>query len=321
MNESPAIPNLNEYTPKAEDYVRPKAYQGWFLTERDRRGRISYLAESAYFEDKAQAKVQRDELRAHSGRTRDLSVVECCVIISISEPKNKRIRFEYKPTGATWMRAQSQFEQFWREDTLQRTESILWYAGEFVAMMHSGGVALDATEEKSLRDRHVIPIVRDGGRVEIRPSGLIRQIQQDCRDSVQAHLFHQAVEVGMKVLLAADRIDDLRKGGHKLGDVWQGVSERRRLAVNRIFDKELKDVPPASASFDALVAQYSKGKKGVTGSLRYLGEGRRSPLPDRDIVRHLWKMASALLLYYLCDLAEPAIAAYGVLTDFRDTIH
>ena len=92
---------------------------------------------------------------------------------------------------------------------------------------------------------------------------------------MQAHLFHQAVEVGMKVLLEADRLDVLHV--HKLGDVWSAVSGHSRLAVNCIFDKEWRDVSPVSPSFDDLVAQYSKRHKRVTENLRYLGDRRWSP--------------------------------------------
>ncbi len=257
----------DEYLPKVENYVRSRTYTRWFLTEQDRRGRIN-LAERKHFKTLARAETRRDELR--DGEGRDLAVVECRVVMSITEVKNKRIRFEYKPTGAARKRTESQFEQFWREDTLRRAESILWYGGEFTAMMFAGRAIFEDAETKLLQDRHVIPIIRDGSRVEIHAPGLVRQLQQDCRLRVTAHLFHQAVEVGMKVLLAADGIDDLWKLGHRLEDVWAAVDECHKLEVNRIFNKELKDDLPASESFDALVAQYSKGSKGVTGSLRYL---------------------------------------------------
>ncbi|MYC64650.1 MAG: hypothetical protein F4X16_17745 [Caldilineaceae bacterium SB0661_bin_34] len=307
----------DEYIPKVENYVRSRTYTRWFLTERDRRGRIN-LGERKHFKTLAQAETRRDELRDGAGR--DLAVVECRVVMSILAPKNKRIQFEYRPTGETRKRAESQFEQFWREDALRRTESILWYGGEFTAMMFAGRAVFEDAETELHRDRHVIPVVLDGGRVEIHTPGLARQLQQDCRLRVTAHLFHQAVEVGMKVLAVADGIDDLRKLGHRLGDVWADVDERHRLEVNRIFNKEVKDAPPASKSFDELVAQYSKGGKGVTRRLRYLGDDPK-PLPDSDIVHHLWKMATALELYYFRVLVGGTLAVHGVLTDFCDTIH
>ena len=76
-----------------------------------------------------------------------------------------------------------------------------------------------------------------------------------------------------------------------------------------------------SSSVDALVEKCSRGQKGVTGSLRYLGEEPWAPLPDRDLVSHLWKMATALHFYYARDVAIEAATVLVALTDFRDTMH
>lgn len=271
MNDTLIIPGSGaEYRAKLEDYLRPRAYRGWHLVERKRRGKLG-LAEKAYFDTRAQAEARRDELR-QDAPARDLSVVECCVAIGISEPRNRRFRFAYSPDGAEWKPAQSQFEQFWRTDTRQQCERILWYWGEFTSLMGAGGDALDAAETKTLGDLNVIPVVRDG-EVEIHPAGLIRQILHASKAKVQAHLFHQAVEVGMKGLLAADRWkpEDIRALGHNIGDVWEKVTECRRLEVVDIYDREWRGRPPASSAFDALVAEYGRGERGVTESLRYLG--------------------------------------------------
>ena len=151
----------------------------------------------------------------------------------------------------------------------------------------------------------------------------MRQILHASKEKVQAHLFHQAVEVGMKGLLVADRWnpEEIRALGHNLGNVWEKVAEYRRLEVAGIYDRELRGRPPASPAFDALVAKYSQGERGVTESLRYLGEGDGKPLADRNTHRHLWKMASALLHYNQGEIAGWATAVLGALTDFRNTIH
>ena len=321
MNNALIIPGSEaEYQPKAEDYLRPHTYQEWYLVKRSQRGRLN-LAEKAYFDTRAQAETRRDELR-QAAPVPDLFVVECCVAIDISEPRNRYFRFAYSPDGAEWKPAQSRFEQVWRADTRQRCERILRYWGEFTALMGAGGDALDAAETKTLGDPNVFPVVRDG-EVEIHPTGLVRQIVHASKAKVQAHLFHQAVEVGMKGLLAADRWkpEEIRALGHNLGDVWGKVAEYRRLEVAGIYDRELRERPPASPAFDALVAGYGKGERGVTESLRYLGEGDGKPLADRNTHRHLWKMASALLYYNQGEIAGWATAVLGALTDFRNTIH
>ena len=322
MNDALIIPGSGvKNRPTVEDYMRPRICREWFLVERKRRGRLG-LAEKAYFDTRAQAKARRDELR-QDAPARDLSVVECCIAIAIPEPRNGRFRFAYSPDSAEWKPAQSQFEQFWRTDTRQRCKRILWYWGEFAALMGAGGDALDAAETKTLGDPNVIPVVRNG-EVENHPTGLVRQIVHASKAKVQAHLFHQAVEVGMKGLLAADRWkpEEIRALGHNLGDVWEKVAESRRLEVADIYDRDWRRRPPASLAFDALVVEYGRGERGVTESLRYLGEGDGKPLADRNTPRHLWKMASALQHYYSQGgIVGWAMAALGALTDFRNTIH
>ena len=149
------------------------------------------------------------------------------------------------------------------------------------------------------------------------------QILHASKEKVQAYLFHQAVEVGMKSLLAADRWkpEKISALDHNIGDVWREVAEYRRLEVAGIYERKLRERPPASPAFDALVAEYGKGGKGLTKSLRYLGEGDGKPLVDRNTHRHLWKMASALLYYNQGEIAGWATAVLGALTDFRNTIH
>lgn len=321
MNDALIIPGSGaEYRPKVEDYLRPRTYQGWYLVKKSQRGRLG-LAERAYFDTQAQAEARRDKLR-QAAPAPDLSVVEYRVAIGILEPRNRHFRFAYSPDGAEWKSAQSQFEQFWRADTRQRCERILWYWGEFAALMGAGGDALDAAETKTLGDLNVIPVVRDG-EVEIHPTGLVPQILHASKEKVQAYLFHQAVEVGMKGLLAADRWkpEKISALGHNLGEVWREVAEYRRLEVAGIYERKLRERPPASPAFDALVAEYGKGGKGLTKSLRYLGEGDGKPLVDRNTHRHLWKMASALLYYNQGEIAGWATAVLGALTDFRNTIH
>ena len=81
-------------------------------------------------------------------------------------------------------------------------------------------------------------------------------------------------------------------------------------------------LPPASPAFDALATEYGEGKRGVTESLRYRGEDPGFPLENRNSHRHLWKMASALLLH--CNpggIAGRAMSVPGTLTRFRNTIH
>ena len=321
MNDALIIPGSGaEYRPTVEDYMRPRTCQGWHLVKRSRRGRLG-LAEKSYFDTREQAEDRLDKLR-QAAPARDLSVVECRVAIGISEPRNRRFRFAYSPDGAEWKSAQSQFEQFWRADTRQRCERILWYWGEFATLMRAGRDALDAAETKTLGDLNVIPVVRDG-EVEIHPTDPVRQILHTSKEKVLAHLFHQAIEVGMKGLLVADRwkLKEISALGHNLGDVWREVTEYRRLEVAGIYERKLRERPPASPAFDALVAEYGKGERGLSKSLRYLGEGDGKPLLDRNTHYHLWKMASALLLYNQAKIVAWATVVLGALTDFRNTIH
>ena len=109
--------------------------------------------------------------------------------------------------------------------------------------MFAGRAAYEDAETGALQDRHVIPIVRPGGRVEphvVGPASQLYQWQRDCRDKVFAHLFHQAIEVGMKTLPRADswNNDSLRELRHRLATVWTKVDERYRDGINRIFDKK-----------------------------------------------------------------------------------
>ena len=54
--------------------------------------------------------------------------------------------------------------------------------------------------------------------------------------------------------------------------------------------------------------------------LRYRGDDPK-PLPDPNIARHLWKMASTLHIHYMKKVAGVAVMLHGVLTGYRNTIH
>ena len=242
--------------------------------QKSQRGRLR-LAERAYFDTQAQAEARRDKLR-QAAPAPDLSVVECCVAIGISEPRNRRFGFAYSPDGAEWKSAQSQFEQFWRADTRQRCERILWYWGEFAALMGAGGDALDAAETKTLGDLNVIPVVRDG-EVEIHPTGLVPQILHASKEKVQAYLFHQAVEVGMKGLLAADRWkpEKISALGHNLGEVWREVAEYRRLEVAGHLRKEVAGASARVPGLRRAGGRVRQGGKGLDQEPALSGGRRR----------------------------------------------
>ena len=275
MNDALIIPGSGaEYRPKVEDYLRPHTYQGWYLVKKSQRGRLD-LADRAYFDTQAQAEARRDKLR-QAAPAPDLSVVEYRVAIDILEPRNRYFRFAYSPDGAEWKSAQSQFEQFWRADTRQRCERILWYWGEFATLMGAGRDALGAAETKTLGDLNVIPVVRDG-EVEIHPTGLVRQILHTSKEKVLAHLFHQAIEVGMKGLLVADRwkLKEISALGHNLGDVWREVTEYRRLEVAGIYERKLRESPPRVPGLRRARGRVRQGGKGLDQEPALSGGRRR----------------------------------------------
>ena len=162
----------------------------------------------------------------------------------------------------------------------------------------------------------------------MRATGWVPQIQQDCRLSVPAELFFRATEMGMKAVVVAECGGGAptHELGHNLGTVWRAMSKDRQNDIDRIFDKEFRQVKPVTkAGFGELAEEYGAehvkgGKDGVYDLLRYRGDDPK-PLPDRNIARHLWKMASTLQLHYLDEVAGFAIMLHGVLTGYRDTIH
>ena len=289
-----------EYIPSTEDFLHIRTKRVWFLAARDNRGgrlakKVSYRSEEAA-RQAAQALVEGQP-------DRELVVVVCDVTWGLMAMP--RLQFKYEPGGVDWTRAQAQFEQFWRRNRRQLADSIFRYGGEFTAMMDIGRAAWEDDETEGIQASHVIAIMRADGREEAHPVGPVGQmqlLQRDCRDKVMAHLFHQAVEVGMKTLLRTDGWDQarLKSLGHRLGDVWSALDKRHRGEVNHIFNEKLKDEPPVSVSFNELVDAYSRGQQGqgVTGDLRYLGEDEWKPLPDRTLISDLWKMATALHFYY-----------------------
>ena len=132
-----------------------------------------------------------------------------------------------------------------------------WYVGEVQALMGTAGTALDAGEDKQIRDGKSF-VVYSEGQPSMHATGWVRQIQQDCRRSVHAELFHRAAELGMKTVVVAEcggRVPT-HELGHNLGTVWRTVSKDRQSEINRIFDREYRQIHPASsASFGELAEE------------------------------------------------------------------
>ena len=323
-----------EYRADPWDYVQPRTFPGWFLAKRDRGGCYGMAGEN-YFDCREKAEGRRTKL-LREGRRTDIVVVEYAVDVW---PLEGRLQFNYRsPKGTIDMESvYGQFEQFWRQETLHQADRVAWYGGEMLALMGTGKTALNVAEDRQIRDVNSLAVL-SRERPSMLSTGWARQILQECRHSVHAELFYRAAEVGMKALVVAEvgmkalvvaesgSRTSTRTLGHNLRTVWAEVSEERRCEINRIFDLEYRQVLPASeASFDDLVKEYGAepvkgGKPGVYNLLRYRGDDPK-PLPDPNIARHLWKMASALQLHYMNEVAGFAVMLHGVLTGYRNTIH
>ena len=313
-----------EYRADPWDYVQPRTFPGWFLAKRDRGGCYGMAGEN-YFDCREKAAGRRPKL-LREGRRTDIMVVEYAVDVW---PLEGRLQFNYRsPEGTIDMESvHGQFEQFWRQETLHQADRVAWYGGEMLALMGTGSTALNVAEDRQIRDVNSF-VVLSRARPSMHTTGWARQILQECRHSVHAELFYRAAEVGMKALVVAESGSRTltHELGHNLRTVWAQVSEERRCEINRIFDLEYRQGLPASeASFDDLVEEYGAepvkgGKPGVYNLLRYRGDDPK-PLPDPNIARHLWKMASALQLHYMNEVAGFAVMLHGVLTGYRNTIH
>lgn len=313
-----------EYRADPWDYIQPRMFPGWFLVKRGRGG----MAENAEFNTREEAEKRRVELLEESPGA-DILVVEHAVVVTpCASRKADCIRFHYNvPKGIDMQRARGQFEQFWRQDTRCQADRIAWYIGEVQALMGTAGTALDAAEDRQMRDGKSF-VVYSGGQPSMHATDWVGQIQQDCRLSVHAELFHRAAELGMKAVVVAEcggRVPT-HELGHNLGTVWRAVSKDRQREINRIFDREYRQTHPASkASFGALAEAYGAehvkgGKNGVYDLLRYRGDDPK-PLSDPNIAHHLWKMASTLQLHYVSEVAGFTVMLHGVLTGYRNTIH
>ena len=315
----------DEYRAAPWDYIQPRTFPGWFLAKRDRRGRCG-MVEKAEFNTLEKAEKRRAVLLEESPGA-DILVVEHTVVVTPrASRKADRIRFNYNiPKDIDMTRARGQFEQFWRQDTRCQADRIAWYCGEVQALMGTAGTALDAAEDRQIRDEKSF-VVYSGGQPFMHATGWVRQIQQDCRLSVHAELFHRAVEMGMKAVVVAECGGGAptHELGHNLGTVWRAMSKDRQNDIGRIFDKKFRQAPPASkAGFGELAEEYGRGGRygnGVYDLLRYRGDDPK-PLPDQNIAHHLWKMASTLQLHYVSEVAGFAVMLYGVLTGYRNTIH
>ena len=314
----------SEYQADPLDYLQPRIYPGWFLAKRNQRGRYG-MAEEDYFDCRKKAEERRTKLLRDSPRA-DIMVVEYAVDV---RPLEDRLQFNYRsaPSGAPLESVHGQFEQFWKRETLHQADRIAWYGDEMLALMGTGGTALDVAEDRQIRDVNSL-VVFSGGRLFMHSTVWTRQILQECRLSVHAELFYRAAEMGMKALVVAESGSrtSTRKLGHNLRKVWAAVSDERRCEINRIFDLEFRQAPPASeVGFDDLVEKYGAkhvkdGRYGVYDLLRYRGDDPKL-LPDPNIAHHLWKMASTLQLHYVSKVVGFAVMLHGVLTDYRNTIH
>ena len=320
-----AIPDLvHRHMPRREDWTCPWTLRRWFIIVQSRRGGV-VLAEQIWFSTEAEAEARRCELR-QADPSREPSVVSCRVTGSLRPlDRDRRLQFdEYNPANIS-NSARGRIERFCKLTLLRQSASILWYGGEFMALMNIGELSIEtAAEDKVLRDRYMLGLAQEDGVPAPRSDGQVERLQQDCDLRVRAYLLHQAVEVGMKTLLACAGLGpaELRRPRHRLSNVWALVDESHRVAVNRIFDAEFRKCPPGLPSFDDLVTAYSRGKLGIAKDLRYLGDEPWAPLADEDLAHHLWKMGLALLLYYVSerDLWGWAQTTYGILTDFRKSL-
>ena len=305
-----------EYRADPWDYVQPRTFPGWFLAKRDRGGCYG-MAEEGYFDCRGKAEERRTKLLRDWPRT-DIMVVEYAVDV---RPLEGRLHFNYGvPADTIDMESvHEEFEEFWRQETLHQADRVAWYEGEMLALMGTGSTALNVAEDRQSRDR---------GRPSMHTTSWAQQILQECQHSVHAELFYRAAEMGMKALVVAESGSRTatRKLGHNLRKVWAAVSEERRCEINRIFDLEFRQAPPASeVGFDDLVEKYGAkhvkdGRYGVYDLLRYRGDDPKLLL-DPNIARHLWKMASALQCHYMNEVAGFSIMLHGVLTGYRNTIH